>query len=280
MHYGSVPSNMPVEEYSKHVVKNIDAVITYFGDRGHPVYMFDHSMGNIYFLMMDHLYNELKGVKKYLRGRIGANPFFGEEAKHALIGFLDNVILPSLSYFKDAGEKGMLLSFRTVVPLDTKKGVRRRGIALTDWLIKRESAIRDRIWKSVKERILFMMSNMDSLPHLNKIPIEKALNKLPAKLFAIQVHSALHESAAFDYQTSLTNMQKHNIPVMILKSERDIVAKFVERIYRGSHATIIDVTNPHETELFREHLYHMVNPYNTSKIIGRFIEECEEQYKK
>jgi 6-phosphogluconolactonase/glucosamine-6-phosphate isomerase/deaminase len=280
MHYGSVPSTMPVEAYSRHVVKNIDAVITYFGERGHPVYIFDHSMGNIYFLMIEKMYSELKGVKKYLRGRIGANPFFGEEAKHALIGFLDNVILPSLSYFKDAGEKGMLLSFRTFVPLDTKKGVRNRGIKLTDWLIKKESSIRDRIWKAVKERILFMMSNMDSLPHLNKIPIEKALNKLPAKLFAIQVHSALQESVAFDYQTSLTNMQKHNIPVMILKSERDIVAKFVARIYESSHAQIIDVTNRDEKDLFREHLYHMVNPYLTAKIIDLFIKECEKEASK
>jgi 6-phosphogluconolactonase/glucosamine-6-phosphate isomerase/deaminase/pimeloyl-ACP methyl ester carboxylesterase len=277
MHYGSVPSNMPVSEYSKHVVKNIDAVVSYFGDRGHPVYIFDHSMGNMYFLMIDRMFNELSGVKKYLIGRIGANPFFAEESKHALIGFLDNVILPSLSYLNDIASKSMLTSFRIVVPLDTKKGVRNRGIRLTEWLIKKESSMRDRIWKAVKQRILFLMSNMDSLPYLNRIPIEKALNKLPAKVFAIQVHSALEESKIFDQQTSLINMQRNNIPVMILKSEKDIVAKFVPRIYEGSHAEIIDVTNHHEKDLFREHLYHMVNPFNTSKIIDNFITRCEEK---
>jgi hypothetical protein len=253
-------------------------VVSYFGERGHPVYIFDHSMGNIYFLMIEKMYEDLKGIKKYLRGRIGANPFFGEEAKHSLIGFLDNVILPSLSFLSDTGEKSMLYSFRRMVPLDTKNGVRKRGIQLTDWLIKKESALRDRLWISMKERILFLMSNMDSLPALNRIPIEKALNKLPAKLFAIQVHSALKESIDFDDQTSLPNMQKNNIPVMILKSERDIVAKFVPRIYEGSHAEIIDVTNTQETELFREHLYHMVNPYDTSRIIDRFIKQCELKY--
>ena len=278
MHYGTIPKELPVSEYSKNIVKNIDAVVSYFGERGHPVYIFDHSMGNIYFLMIDRMFDELKGIKKHLRGRIGANPFFGEEAKHALIGFLDNVILPSLSYLSNVAEKSMFFSFRRIVPIDTKSGVRRRGIQMTDWLIKKDSAFRDRIWKSIKDRILELMSGMDSLPMLNRIPIEKALNKLPAKVFAIQVHSALEESMTFDNQISLPNMQKHHIPVLILKSEKDIVAKFVPRIYEGSHAEIRDVTNHQEKELFREHLYHMVNPYNTSLIIDNFIQQCEEKY--
>ena len=56
-------------------------------------------MGNIYFLMIDQHLEDYPGIKKYLCGRIGANPFFGEEAKHALIGFLDEVILPSMTLF-------------------------------------------------------------------------------------------------------------------------------------------------------------------------------------
>jgi 6-phosphogluconolactonase/glucosamine-6-phosphate isomerase/deaminase len=64
MHYGTVPSDMPVDAYSRHIVKNIDAVVSYFGERGHPVYIFDHSMGNIYFLMIEKMYEDLKGIKK------------------------------------------------------------------------------------------------------------------------------------------------------------------------------------------------------------------------
>ena len=68
MHYGSIPNNLPISDYSKHIVRNIDAVVSFFGSNGHPVYIFDHSMGNIYFLMIDQAFNELKGIKKYLRG--------------------------------------------------------------------------------------------------------------------------------------------------------------------------------------------------------------------
>ena len=74
-------------------------------------------------------------------------------------------------------------------------------------------------------------------------------------------------------------MEEHNIPVLILKSERDAVAKFIPRIYEGSHANIIDVTDENETDLFREHLYHMVNPLLTTVIIDEFIQETESMRK-
>ena len=275
MHYGSIPQALPVEEYSRHVVQNINAVVEYFGSKGHPVYIFDHSMSNIYFLMMDRDLEDLPGIKMYLRGRIGANPFFGEEAKHALLGFLDNVIIPSLSLAQSRTEKTLFLAFRRIVPMDSRYGVRKRGIRLSDMLIRNDSARRDRIWALAKERILYLMSNMDSLPHLNRIPIERALNHLPAKIFAIQTYSALLESKAFDKQEGLVNIPKHNIPVLILKSEKDGVARFVPRLFTGEGIKVIDITDLKETDLFREHLYHMVHPRQTTVIIDEFIQETE-----
>jgi pimeloyl-ACP methyl ester carboxylesterase len=276
MHYGSIPNDLPIREYSSHVVKNIDAAIQYFGDLGHPVYLLDHSMGNIYFLMIERDYENLPGVKKYLRGRIGANPFFGEEAKHATLGFLDNVILPS---GQGPAERALFFAARRVIPLDSKAGVRNRGIALSEWLISKDSTIRDRVWRATKGRILTLMSTIGSLPQLNRIPIERALNRLPAKIFAIQVHSALIESKAFDRQTKLPNMEANGIPVLILKSERDSVAKYVKRIYDNSHAQVIDITDENENDLFREHLYHMVNPLLTSVIVEEFVKKIEESHK-
>lgn len=275
MHYGSIPSAMPPSRYSKHIVNNIDAVVAHFGSKGHPVYIFDHSMGNIYFLMIDQRFKELKGIPKYLRGRVGANPFFGEESKHALLGFMDNVLIPSVSFGQQTVEKAMFVTTRRLIPWDSRRGVRKRGIQLTDWLIAKDSTMRDRIWRRIKERILYLMAKMDSLPHLNRIPIEKALNRLPAKLFAIQVHSALEESKMFDHQQSLVNIDKSGIPILILKSEKDIVAKYVPRIYESTNAQVIDITNTEEADLFREHLYHMVNPIKTSKIIDEFIQKAE-----
>lgn len=275
MHYGSVPSELPIKDYSDHIVKNIDAVIQHFGDLGHPVYLFDHSMGNIYFLMIERDFNKLPGVRKYLRGRIGANPFFGEEAKHAILGFMDNVILPS---GQGPAEKSLFYAARRIIPLDSNVGVRNRGISLSKWLISKDGSIRDRVWKATKGRILTLMSSLGSLPHLNRIPIERALNRLPAKIFVIQTHSALIESKAFDKQTSLPNMESHGIPVLILKSERDSVAKYVGRIYDNSHAQVLDITDSQENDLFREHLYHMVNPLLTTVIVDGFIARTEQQY--
>lgn len=271
MHYGSIPSSMPPEKYSHHVCKNINAVVDYFGSRGHEVYIYDHSMGNVYLMMIDRELNKYPAVKNYLKGRIGANPFFGEETKHAVLGFLDNVILPSMSLLNGLGIKTMLSTVRAVIPLDSKSGVRKRGIQLSDWLIKKESNVRDKIWSAAKSRILYLMTNMDSLPHLNRIPIENALNRLPAKIFAIQTHSALEQSMMFDGQYGLQNFAKQNIPVLILKSNRDGVAKYVPRIYEAEGVRVIDVTNEHENDLFREHLYHMVQPERTAEIIEAFI---------
>lgn len=277
MHYGSIPNDLPPAEYSHHIARNINAVVDYFGSKGHPVYIFDHSMGNIYFMMIDRELDKYPAVKKYLKGRIGANPFFGEESKHAILGFLDNVILPALSFAKGLAAKTLIVTLRKMIPLDTKSGVRRRGINLSDWLISKESSMRDRIWGAAKERILYLMTNMDSLPHLNRIPIERALNRLPAKVFAIQTHSALEQSIAFDKQIGLLNIPKRNIPVLILKSERDGVARFVPRMYQGKNVEVIDVTNEQEHDLFREHLYHMVNPERTSEIIDNFIQRTQSQ---
>lgn len=275
MHYGSVPNDLPINEYSKHIVQNINAAIEHFGELGHPVYLFDHSMGNIYFLMMERDFEQLEGVKKYLRGRIGANPFFGEEARHASIGFLDNVILQSK---QGPAEKTLFYAARQIIPLDSKVGVRNRGISLSEWLIRKDSSIRDRVWKATKGRILQLMSSLGSLPHLNRIPIERALNRLPAKIFAIQVHSALIESKAFDKQKGLPNMEAHGIPVLILKSERDSVAKYVGRIYDHCHAQVLDITDQHERDTFREHLYHMVNPVLTTVVIEEFVSRIEAEY--
>lgn len=272
MHYGSVPSDLPINDYSKHIAKNIDAVIQHFGDLGHPVYIFDHSMGNIYFLMLERDFESLTGVRKYLRGRIGANPFFGEEAKHAAIGFLDNVILPSNLGF---ATRTVFSAARRYIPFESNVGMRNRGIFLTEWLIRKDSTMRDRVWKAVKGRILHLMTTIGSLPDLNRIPIEQALNRLPAKIFAIQVHSALLESKAFDKQRSFPNMESHGIPILILKSERDSVAKFVSRIYDNCHAQVIDITDTDERDMFREHLYHMVNPLLTTVVIEGFIENAE-----
>lgn len=277
MHYGSVPNDLPPELYSHHVVRNIDFVANHFGSLGHPVYIFDHSMGNIYFMMIDRSIDKLTGIKNHLRGRIGANPFFGEEAKHALLGFLDTVILPAMSLARFPGEKSLFLAARGVIPLDTKKAVRRRGIRLTKWLIEEDSTQRERTWQAAKERILYLMSNMGSLPHLNRIPIRRALNRLPAKIFAIQVHSALQESKNFDRQKGLVNIPKYDIPILIIKSDKDGVARFVDRIYDGKQSTVIDVTQKGERDLFKEHLFHMVDPVRTTQIIEEFIDDNEKR---
>ena len=270
MHYGSIPSDLPIDEYSEHVAKNINTVVQYFGENGHSVYIFDHSMSNIYMLMIDQNIEKYPAIRKYLKGRIGANPFFGEEAKHALLGFLDNVIIPSTSFASNPVEKSVMVTLRRIIPLDPKLSVRKRGIDLAKSLIAKDNTNTSLLWNSIKQRIVYLMSNMDSLPQLNRIPIERALNKVPAKIFAIQSYSALKESKAFDAQIGLVNLPKY-MPILILKSDRDGVAKFVPRLYQGDNVQIIDITHPTEKDLFREHLYHMVNPQTTAKIIEDFI---------
>ena len=275
MHYGSIPNDLPPIKYSEFVMHNIDAVIKHFGDLGHPVYLMDHSMGNIYSLLIDKHWDELEGANTYLRGRIAANPFFGKEAKHAILGFLDNVILKAQLKIT---ERPLVSAFRKLVPLDSRVGIRKLGIRINKWMISSDTRMRNSIWKSVKDRVLFLMTTLDSLPHLNRIPVEKALSRLPVKVFAIQVYSALESSKYFDKKDSLENMSKH-IPILVLKSEKDVIAKFVPDIYMNdSNVKIIDITNYGEESLFREHLYHMVNPQTTTKIIDQFIQSTELDY--
>ncbi len=275
MHYGKIPNELPPEEYSRHLMYNINAVVEYFGDRGHNVYILDHSMGNIYFLMSDYNYYELPGIKKYLKGRIGANPFFGIESKHAFLGFFDTVILPAVKFMKNPIEKSVLHTVKTVSSLMTKKVIRDQGIFYTSLLIRKDSEFTKNIWIAVKRRILELMSNMDSLPALNRVPIKKALDGLPAKVFVIQIYSALRESKHFDKRKGLSNMKKNNIPVLILKSDKDGIAKYVPRLYQSSNVEIVDVTNEKEEDLFREHLYHMVDPWKTTQVIDDFISRVE-----
>jgi hypothetical protein len=70
-------------------------------------------------------------------------------------------------------------------------------------------------------------------------------------------------------------MPKNNIPVLILQSQKDGIAKYVHRLYQGDGVKVYDITNYNETDLFREHLYHMADPLKTSKIIDEFISEIE-----
>lgn len=280
MHYGSIPHDLPIEEYSQHVVRNIDAAIQYFGKRGHSVYLYDHSMGNTYFMIMDRDYDELPGVHQYLCGRIGANPFFCEHAKHACIGFLDSVLLPAVKQRNNIAGKTMLLTLRRALPFDTKSGVRRRGKRFMRWMIRKHSTIRERLWQVGKERIIDVLRNMDALPHLDRIPIERALLRLPVKLFAIQVHAALHEYDSHKNIRSFSNMAKHKVPILILMSQRDTIAKFVPRLHRTANVNVIDVTNPKEKDGFREHLYHMVNPEKATEIIAHFVDQVECKAKK
>ncbi len=278
MHYGTIPNKLPPELYSKHIVKNIDTVVKHFGEKGHNVYIFDHSMGNIYFLMMNADFDNLPGIKKYLKGRIGANPFFGSESKHAFFGFLDNIIIPSFSLMKNPIGKSTLVTARNVVlPLMPEFEIRRQGIQWTGMAIRRNSIVNNNLWKAIKIRVLDLMTGLDSFPALNKIPIERALSRLPVKVFAIQIYAALIESEKLRRKKSLQDIEAHGLKVMILKSEKDGIAKYAPKYYRSNIVKVIDVTNEHEKDLFREHLYHMVNPLKTTKIIDEFVSSIENE---
>jgi hypothetical protein len=80
------------------------------------------------------------------------------------LGFLDNVILPSMSLSNAIIEKPLLITLRQMIPFDTKKGVRKRGINLSAMLIGRKDSENSNIWNSVKARIIYLMTNLDSLP--------------------------------------------------------------------------------------------------------------------
>ena len=273
MHYGSIPHALPPKLYSKFVAKNINHTVGYFGKLGHPVYIFDHSMANTYMLMISENIQKYDAVKTYLKGRIACNPFFGSETKHATARFMDNVILKSKISVVD---KSLFLATRTMRPFETKKGMRYLAIGLTHWLIKSDSTIHNRIWKAIKQRIMVLVADMDMLPELNKIPIEHTLNKLPIKIFAIQIQSALRESKELDKIKTLTGFENNNIPTLVLKSDIDPIAKFVPRLYEtSSNTAIIDVTNTDEKELFKEHLFYMIHPHTTIDFIDQFIKETE-----
>lgn len=274
MHYGTIPQKLKPAQYSEHVANNIDEVISHFGKKGHDVYILDHSIANTYFLILDRNYDKLEGVQKYLKGRIGINPFFSEEAKHAMKGFLDYVIVPAMSFSDNPGWKTAVVGTRKLIPFDTKRGVRKKGIRITKWLISGENK-ENPIWDSVKEKILQILTAMDSLPALDVIPLQKALARLNAKIFGIQIYAALEDYKFFDGQKGLLNFNKKNLPILILKSEHDAIAKFVPRIYDNDNVKVIDVTNEKEDNLFREHLYYMVNPIKTVKIVDDFISKIE-----
>ena len=271
MHYGSIPHALPPKQYSEFVAQNINHAVGYFGEIGHPVYIFDHSMANTYLLMISENIEKYDAIKTYLKGRIACNPFFGSETKHATARFVDSVILKSKI---SAVDKSLFKALRTMRPFETKKGMRYLAIGLTHWLIKSDSNVHNRIWKAIKQRVMVLVSEMDMLPELNKIPIEHTLNKLPIKIFAIQIQSALRESKELDKIKKLTGFENNNIPTLVLKSAIDPIAKFVPHLYETSkNTTIIDVTNTDEKEIFKEHLFYMIHPKTTIDLINQFIKE-------
>ena len=69
----------------------------------------------------------------------------------------------------------------------------------------------------------------------------------------------------------MKNFDKVNFPVLIIKSEKDAIAKFVPRLYSSPNVEVLDKTDERVNNLFREHLYHMVHPKKTVKIIEDFI---------
>jgi len=270
MHYGTIPHDLPIEDYSQFVVNNINHVVQHFGENGHPVYIFDHSIANTYMMMINEQIEDLDGIKTYLKGRISANPFFGQEAKHASINFFDNVILKARLSFID---RAVFKSTRAMIPMQPKKRARNIGILTSKWMIKSDSAFHARIWKAIKKRIMTLIVDMDSLPSLNRLPIEHTLNRLPIKIFAIQVYSALLESKKMDYVSSMSGYEKYGIEVLILKSSIDPIAVFVNEAYDSSpNVKIVDVTNHAETDIFREHLFYMIHPQKSIQAIDGFIE--------
>jgi 6-phosphogluconolactonase/glucosamine-6-phosphate isomerase/deaminase len=273
MHYGSIPDKLKPKDYSHFVADNIDFVVDHFGSHGHPVYIFDHSMANTYLSIIDRDYEKYPGIKKYLKGRIAANPFFGRETKHASTEFMDNVILKSRI---SAMDMVVFNTAKAIIPALPRNGVRNIGIKISEWLIRSDSSVNERIWKAIKERILVLAGDMDSIPALNKVPLEHTLNRLPIKIFAIQVQSALRESKKFDGGTGFSGFEENNIPVLVLKSEIDPIAKFVEKRYEGrENVMVLDISNHKEKDIFREHLYYMIHPRNTIKLIDQFIQEIE-----
>lgn len=273
LHYGSIPHDLPIDRYSNFITKNIEHVVSHFGKKGHPVYIFDHSIANIYLMMIDKNIEDYPGIKKYLKGRIAANSFFGQESKKASITFIDNVIFKSKLSLVD---KAIFRPVRLMTSVQPKKITRSLGIMFAKKIINSDVNVNGRIWGAVKKRILFLLDDMDSLPKLNKIPIEHTLNRLPLKIFIIQIYSALKESTKLDSVTQMSGFEKYNIPILVMKSDLDPIAKFVSSVYASSsNVDILDVTNNDEKKTVREHLFYMVNPLTTYKIIEHFVNDVQ-----
>jgi len=273
MHYGSIPHALPPRKYSEFVAENINHTVQHFGEMGHPVYVLDHSMANTYMVMISKDIDKYSGVRKYLKGRIACNPFFGSETKHATANFMDNVILKSKISTVD---RIVFKTARALLPLETKKGMRNVAIGLSHWMIKSDSAVNNRIWKAIKQRVMVLVSDMDMLPDLNKIPIEHTLNRLPIKIFAIQIQSALRESKELDKLKVIRGFESNNIPTLVIKSEIDPIAKFVPHLYENNkNTTIMDVTEHEEKELFKEHLFYMIHPHTTINLLDSFIKNLK-----
>lgn len=273
LHFGSIPHNLPISQYSQFVVENIDYVVEYFGKHGHPVYIFDHSMANTYMLMMEEQLPKLNGIKRYLKGRIASNPFFGSEVKHTTLNFLDKVLLPSKLGFSD--RLAFKISRKAISP-QSKSFNREMSIQLNKWLVKKDNIITEKVWTEIKKRVMSIVMDLDSLPELNKIPLTHTVMKVPIKLFAIQIQSALKESKAIDSLERLHNYEKYKIPTLVLKSSIDPIAKFVYKPYEYTeNCTILDITNYEERDLFKEHLYYLIRPQTTIKVIEQFVEANE-----
>jgi hypothetical protein len=120
MHYGSIPNDLPPSDYSHHIAQNIDAVVGYFGEKGHPVYILAITHGQYLFYDDRQRTESISIYQKYLHGRIGANPFFGEESKHAILGFLDTVVsCRRYCSTKGFAAKTLISTLRRMIPLDT-----------------------------------------------------------------------------------------------------------------------------------------------------------------
>jgi 6-phosphogluconolactonase/glucosamine-6-phosphate isomerase/deaminase/alpha-beta hydrolase superfamily lysophospholipase len=273
LHFGTIPYQLPMAEYSQFVVENIDYVVEYFGKHGHPVYIFDHSMANIYMLMMEEQMPNLNGIKQYLKGRIASNPFFGSEVKFTTINFLDKVILPSRLSFSD---RLIFKLSRKAIIAQSKSFNLEMSIRVNKWLVKKDNVITEKIWTEIKKRVIAIVTDLDSLPELNRIPLTHTVMKLPIKLFAIQIQSALNEFKKLDKLERLSNYEKYKIPTLVLKSSIDPIAKFVYKPYEYTeNATILDITNYDERDLFKEHLYYLIRPQTTIKVIEQFVEANE-----
>lgn len=273
MHFGTIPHQLPKESYSQFVVENIDYVVGYFGKLGHPVYIFDHSMANTYMLMMEKQMDKLIGIKTYLKGRIAANPFFGSEVKHTTMNFLDKVLLPSRLSFAD--RMAFKATRKAIVP-QSKSFNREMSIQMNKWLVTKDNVVTEKIWTEIKKRVISVVTDLDSLPELNRVPLTHTVMKLPIKLFAIQIQSALKESKKLDELDRLYNFEKYKIPTLVLKSSIDPIAKFVYKPYEYTeNCTILDITNYEERDLFKEHLYYLIRPQTTIKVIEQFVEANE-----